>query len=367
MKLLLLGDVSPTANNAELFCEGDLNILFGDTLSLFEQADFRVCNLECAITEAETGITKFGPCLKAPIKTAEVLRRVGIDLCGLSNNHVFDYGKDGMKDTFAALKEQGIAYTGFGDNYEDSRRNYIIEKDGKRIAVIAVSEHEYSYALDNRMGARPFDPFDTPLDVRAAKESCDRVIVLYHGGKEFCEYPSPRLHHACRTLVECGADVVLCQHSHCIGCYEEYKGSHILYGQGNFHFVKIPAVGPEHLDMWNNSLAVLYDTESGKITFTPVECGEKTIHLTPEIRAAKVLEDFRARSASLADGKWREGWHDFCVRMSAGYLSVIRNAALEDSTEKQNANFAHYLDCEAHTDVWRELFPTYNQTNCLED
>ena len=33
-----------------------------------------------------------------------------------------------------------------------------------------------------------------------------------------------------------GADVVLCQHSHCIGCYEQYEGAHILYGQGNFHF-----------------------------------------------------------------------------------------------------------------------------------
>lgn len=366
MKLLLLGDVSPTANNAELFREGDLNVLFNDTLALFQNADYRICNLECALTESEEGIKKFGPCLKAPTQTADVLRRVGMDLCGLSNNHVFDYGTAGMKDTLAALKAEGIAYTGFGDNYDDSRRNYVIEKDGKRIAVIAVCEHEYSYALDDRMGSRPFDPFDTPLDVRAAKESCDRVIVLYHGGKEFCEYPSPRLLHACRTLVDCGADVVLCQHSHCIGCYEEYKGAHILYGQGNFHFVKIPAVGPEFLDLWNNSLAVTYDTESGAITFTPIECGEKTIHVTPEPRAAEILEAFRARSARLTDGTWREGWHEFCVRMSGGYLGAIRNAALENSTEQQNAFFAHYLDCEAHTDVWRELFPTYNQTNCKE-
>ncbi len=39
------------------------------------------------------------------------------------------------------------------------------------------------------------------------------------------------------------------------------------------------------------------------------------------------------------------------------------SACLEDSTEKENAAFGHYLDCETHTDVWRELFPTYNATN----
>jgi hypothetical protein len=42
---------------------------------------------------------------------------------------------------------------------------------------------------------------------------------------------------------------------------------------------------------------------------------------------------------------------------------AIANAALPESTEKDNARFGHYLDCEAHTDVWRELFPTYNHTN----
>ena len=43
-------------------------------------------------------------------------------------------------------------------------------------------------------------------------------------------------------MAENGADVVICQHSHCIGCYEEYQGCYILYGQGNFHFARFHSI-----------------------------------------------------------------------------------------------------------------------------
>lgn len=60
--------------------------------------------------------------------------------------------------------------------------------------------------------------------------------MLYHGGKEYYRYSSPNLQKTCRKMTEKGADLVLCQHSHCIGSYEEYNDSTILYGQGNFIF-----------------------------------------------------------------------------------------------------------------------------------
>jgi hypothetical protein len=68
-------------------------------------------------------------------------------------------------------------------------------------------------------------------------------------------------------------------------------------------------------------------------------------------------------SESITSGEWKQGWHDFCESKKESYLKAIANAALEASSERDNAKFGHYLDCEAHTDVWRELFPTYNLTN----
>ena len=62
--------------------------------------------------------------------------------------------------------------------------------DGKnKIAVINVSEHEYSYALENRVGARKYDPYDTSDDIVKAKKDADYVIVIYHSWKEHCRYP----------------------------------------------------------------------------------------------------------------------------------------------------------------------------------
>lgn len=349
MKTLLLGDVCPTEYTAPLFDKGDIKTLFNDVASLFEGNDVNLINLECAITESENRIEKFGPNLKAPLGTAATLKALGVTHAGLSNNHIFDFGREGARDTVSALDRVGIAYTGFGENYDDSRKNLVIEKNGEKITFITVCEHEYSYALPDRMGARPFDVFDTIEDIRDAKATSDRVIVTYHGGKEQCEYPSPRLLKVCHAMARAGADVILCQHSHCIGCYELYQNTHILYGQGNFHFVK-----PTDAYGWHTALAVKYDSLTHKIEFIAHENTDYGVKLSdnPEIMAG-----FNARSRSLLDGSWKNGWHEFCLSKEESYKNAIHNAS------EKPKKFGHYLDCEAHTDVWRELYPTANLTN----
>lgn len=362
MKMLLFGDVCPTVASAQLFKEKNVSALFGKVSDLFKSKDFAFVNLECALTDSDKAILKYGPNLKAPKETAQVLKELGVDCCGLSNNHVFDFGKEGVKDTINALNQSGVSYTGFGDDYEDARRDFIIQKDGEKIALIAVCEHEYSYALPNRMGSRPYDEYDTMEDIRKAKANCDRVIVIYHGGKEFCRYPSPRLHKLCRAMIKNGADVVLCQHSHCIGCYENFEGGHILYGQGNFHFVKFHS-----FEGWSTCLAVNYDTKSNSIDFVPIESGDEGVDLCDEKTANQLLCDFELRNQQLKDGSWLDGWKAFCEENREHYTKAVADAFKPNSTEKENGVIAHYLDCEAHTDVWREIFPTYNLTNCIDE
>lgn len=361
MKTLLLGDTAPVYNTKELFRAKETEKLFTNVIPYMKAADYCFVNLECALTETDGKIKKFGPNLAAPLETAEVLKELGVDLCGLSNNHTFDLGVPGIKDTLAALDKAGIAYTGWGKNYEDSRKDYILEKDGEKIAFITVCEHEYSYALENRMGARPYDEYDTMEDIRKAKQDADRVIVIYHGGKEYCRYPSPRLLRLCRAMARNGADVVICQHSHCIGCYEEYEGCHILYGQGNFHFVNKNSTE----EGWFTSLGVEYDTKTHAIEFTPIRALENGISLAEGEDAKEIMAAFEARNAELKNGEWEKGWRAFCEERAKGYYEALFHACNPNSTQEQRDVFGHYLDCEAHTDVWRELFKTYNHTNCL--
>lgn len=363
MKTLFIGDICPTKYSETLFANGDTDALFGDTRRLFEGNDMTFVNLECAITDSENRIKKFGPHLKAPKNTAKVLKDLNVTVAGLSNNHVFDFGKEGALDTIEALTQQGIDYTGFGNNYDDSKRNYVYEKNGEKICVIAVCEHEYSYALENRMGSRPFDEFETLEDIREAKKHADRVIVAYHGGKEMCLYPSPRLVRACRAMARAGADLILCQHTHCIGAYEFYDDCHILYGQGNFHFCNL---FPHEL--WPFGFAVSYDTKEHSVEFTPVRESETdgAIRLCVGEDLEKIMKDFAKRNESMQNGQWKQGWHQFCLESAEGYCGKLALVCSEGATELDNAMLGHYLDCEAHNDVVRELFTTWNHTNELD-
>lgn len=363
MKALLLGDISPTPATEELFKKMDLDTLFTDTLELFCGNDINFVNLECAVCECDNPIKKFGPVLKSPLETVDVMKAIGVNYCGLSNNHFFDHGIAGVKESLSALDKAGIGYTGFCENYEDARKNLIIEKDGERVCIIAVCEHEYSYALEDRMGSRPFDEYDTIEDIRKAKAENDRVIVIYHGGKEHCRYPSPRLRKLCHAMARNGADVILGQHSHCISCYEMYENCHILYGQGNFHFVEQM---PEHVKKeWSEGLAVKYDTKNHDIEFIPmvVYNENKGIALAKGEAKESIIKDFNERNKTLLNGEWKNRWHKWVEENGEVYLAAIKNALADDATEEQHDRFGHFLDCEAHTDVWRELFPSYNLTN----
>lgn len=361
MKLLIGADVVPTSQSERYFLSGDTQELFSDVCDLISDADRTVINLECALTEADTPIKKIGPNIKASPKCADALKKLGITDVALSNNHTFDYGVRGLRDTVDALTRAGLPYTGIGENDTDSRKPYILRQDGKRIGIINVCEHEYTYALPDRMGANPFDPFLTMHDIRALRPQVELLVVLYHGGKEYCRYPSPRLRALCREMVECGADAVITQHSHCIGCYEEYNGAHIVYGQGNLHFC-----WSDFPECWYTGLLIeLTDRASGgfDIGFHPTVCGEHTTELAKGETAREIMDAFSKRSEELKNGKWLDGWRAFCESVSGTYKKAICGITEESIGEQTPQFFAHYLDCEAHTDVWRELFKTYNHTN----
>lgn len=131
MKTLFFGDTSPSKTSKESFRRKEVDKLFTDVKEFMSKSEFTFVNLECALTECTDAIKKFGPALSAPKETAEILKDLGVDLCGLSNNHTFDLGVKGIKDTFAALDEAGLDYTGWGENYDDSRKNYMLDKTVK--------------------------------------------------------------------------------------------------------------------------------------------------------------------------------------------------------------------------------------------
>lgn len=148
------------------------------------------------------------------------------------------------------LNAHRIAYVGAGENAHEAQKAYIFSVKGIAYGVFSCTEHEFSAASYNTPGANIYDPLYSFEQVQQLSEQCDYAIVLYHGGKEYYRYPSPNLRRVCRRFVEKGANLVVCQHSHCVGCRESYMNGEIVYGQGNFLF----DAGND--DFWNSGVLI---------------------------------------------------------------------------------------------------------------
>ncbi len=234
-KILIAGDFLPTETNKFLFENGAVQELFGqEILSLFADSDYRIVNVEGPFTDSNSSIRKSGPCLKGSEKAFGVISQLHIDTVSLANNHIMDYGIEGLRSTIRHLDEAGISHCGAGKDKEEAGQPYVFDVLDKKVGLFSCAEYEFTIATEEKPGANPFDSMEIPDILAGLKRKTDYVIVLYHGGKEYYRYPAPYVQYRCRKMIEKGADLVVCQHSHCIGCREEYKDGLIVYGQGNF-------------------------------------------------------------------------------------------------------------------------------------
>ena len=244
-KLIIAGDMFPMPCNYDLFSAGDTKSLFGERLcKLFASADCRVCNLEGCFTDCDTPIEKIGPAIHAPIATIKGVKALGIDYATLGNTHSMDYGVQGYRDTCKTLTENGIGYFGWGDN-DSSVKSYVtIEHSGRRIVLYNTTERFENAPDENTPGVNLYDEYRVLGEIKALKESCDYLIVFYHGGIEGTHYNSEIMRRRFHRMADNGADVIISQHTHAVGEEERYNGAYFLYGQGNFCFHFRPQVTP---------------------------------------------------------------------------------------------------------------------------
>jgi poly-gamma-glutamate capsule biosynthesis protein CapA/YwtB (metallophosphatase superfamily) len=231
VSLIIGADVCPIEGNQPYFLNGDAGALLHDLLPEFEQADLSVANLECPLIEHQTPILKTGPTFGEPDACINGIKQAGIDVLCLANNHILDHGAPGLHNTLQVCARAGIETVGAGSNLDAARRILIRDVGGLKVGIFAVAEHEFSIATKHSPGANPLDLIDFVRNVADHRGQFDYLIVLLHGGDEFL-VPSPRIQNTCRFLVEMGANAVIVQHSHVLGGYEDYRGGHIVYGQG---------------------------------------------------------------------------------------------------------------------------------------
>ena len=181
-------------------------------------------------------IKRVSPNLSSSPKGIEAIKYAGFDIATLANNHILDFGDQGLMDTVNLCSQYNIDTVGVGKNLEDASKILYKRKDGETLAIINCCEHEFSIAGDDTAGANPLDPIQQYYKIKEAKQSADYVLVIVHGGHEMYQLPSLRMVDTYRFFIEGGADAVINHHQHCFSGYEFYKGKPIVYGLGNFCF-----------------------------------------------------------------------------------------------------------------------------------
>lgn len=336
--MIICGDTVPTQSNFAEFANADRKSYLSDAVwEKMENADFRFINLEVPLCDEERPIVKCGPNLIAPTSTVKGIKAMNPDLIGLANNHTLDQDKEGLFSTFDVLSENGLSYIGAGKNLKEAQKPYIFEKNGIRIGIYNCAEHEFTIADENAPGANPFDVFDSPDHIRALKAECDFVVVIYHGCKEHYRYPSPKVQKACRKMVDCGADLVVGQHSHCVGCEERYKEGVIVYGQGNFIF--------DHLsnEFWKTGMLVKATFgEKLEVEYIPLRQENKGIGLGEK----EIIDGFFERSEEIKrPGFIKESYEKYALSMMDEYFVMLEAS---DGERFSNELFSERLKEKDH-------------------
>lgn len=366
MYILIGADLVPTRSNLEYFINGDAVSLVGSELmDVLKNAACRIFNLEVPLTDTEKPIIKQGPNLIAPSRTVNGYKALGVDLLTLANNHILDQHTQGLESTIATLDNAEIKHLGAANTLSAASKPYVFSFAGKKIGVYACSEHEFSIAGENKPGANPFDPLWSFDHVEKLKDECDFLIVLYHGGKEHYRYPSPMLQKLCRRFVDKGANLVVCQHSHCVGCQEKYQDGTIVYGQGNFIFDNSDD------EYWKTSLLIRID-EDFTISYLPLCKAGYGVRLADEETGTEIMDLFRSRSDDIKRpgyiettySQFADSYLEFYLRALSGKQSVFfrvlnklsrgrfMHRYLQNRYSKGSmVKIANYIDCEAHREL----------------
>lgn len=110
----------------------------------------------------------------------EALKYVGFSAVTMANNHILDFGKDGLNRTLDCCNKNEIDIVGVGTNLEDAKKILYVEKEGKRLAVINCCEREFSIATDSTHGANPLNPIQQYYSIQEARNNADYVLVIVH-------------------------------------------------------------------------------------------------------------------------------------------------------------------------------------------
>lgn len=200
----------------------DFSWSFSGVSPWLQQNDFNLANLESPIinncpegkpgTFTFCGDTKFLPELKQ-----------NKFVFSLANNHILNYGSDGLKQTKTLLKQNDIEYV-------------YSHEPGSEFIIKTVKGIKFGFLGFDLTGGHKFDKNSILPLIKKYDKEADWLIVSLHWGNEYLTKPESWRVDLAHLLVDNGADIIAGHHPHVVQSEETYQGKPIFYSLGNFIF-----------------------------------------------------------------------------------------------------------------------------------
>ncbi len=221
---------------------------WGEVLALLDDAapDVRLINLETTITADGEFADRKPVCYRMHPDNLPALTAFRPDVCALANNHILDFGYQGLTDTVAALGQAGIQGPGAGADLTAAHRPAVVAVDDEHrvligsVAMASAGVPESWAAREHRPGVWLIqDPSqrdaadDVAAQLLAHKRDSDVAIVSVHWGSNWGYAIAPSEIAFAHRLIDAGVDIVHGHSSHHPRPIEIYRGKPILYGCGD--------------------------------------------------------------------------------------------------------------------------------------
>jgi len=284
--------------------------IWGDALQELERAevDFRIVNWETAITSAQTPWPNKAINYRMHPQNVGCISAGRISACALANNHILDWGYDGLSETLRSLDAAGIAHSGAGNDAHEAMQPAVLNTTGKgRVLLFSFGSITSGIPPEWKAtspaaagGVNLLDDLSEATaarvcdEMRAHQQPGDLIVASIHWGSNWgYDISSEHIAFAHR-LIEQGVAIVHGHSSHHVKAIEVFKGRLILYGCGDFLTDYEGISGYPAAAGFRGDLALMYlvelDSDSGELI---------AARLVP-----MQMRRFRLERASAADARW---------------------------------------------------------------
>ncbi|MCK5475692.1 MAG: CapA family protein [Candidatus Pacebacteria bacterium] len=238
VRMIAVGDIMLSREvERKMINNGDFKYPFLKTAEKTKTGDIIFGNLETSIINGRA-IRNNEMVFRTDLRAVEGLVFAGFNVLSLANNHIMNFGRDGLESTIKTLDENNISHIGAGMSEEEIYKPVIKDIKGTKFAFLG-----FTYNFDQRRssdgdiyGMANMSITKMEENVKKTKSKNDIVIVSMHAGTEYKTSSSSFQENFAQKAIDAGADLIIGHHPHVVQNVQKYKQGYIIYSLGNFVF-----------------------------------------------------------------------------------------------------------------------------------